>query len=54
MPAKTGKRICRNLIFWDFPVTEKAAEEVFAIPIYPELTPDQKKYVVDTIESFYK
>ena len=37
----------------DFPVTEKAAAEVFAIPIYPELTSDQKNYVVDTIEKFF-
>ncbi len=37
----------------DFPVTEKATEEVFSIPIYPELTSDQRTYVVETIAAFY-
>ena len=37
----------------DFPVSEKAAEEVLAIPIYPELTQAQKSYIVETITSFY-
>jgi dTDP-4-amino-4,6-dideoxygalactose transaminase len=37
----------------DFPVSEKAAEEVLAIPIYPELTEAQKSYIVETITGFY-
>ena len=36
----------------DFPETEKAAEEVLAIPIYPELTDEMQDFVVDTILSF--
>jgi dTDP-4-amino-4,6-dideoxygalactose transaminase len=36
----------------DFPETEKAAEEVLAIPIYPELTDEMKDYVAGTILSF--
>ncbi len=38
----------------DFPLAEKAAEEVLAIPIYPELTDEQIEYVVATIDKFYK
>ncbi|MBC7325951.1 MAG: DegT/DnrJ/EryC1/StrS family aminotransferase, partial [Moorella sp. (in: Bacteria)] len=38
----------------DFPAAEKAAEEVLAIPIYPELTREQQEYVVGAIESFYR
>ncbi len=38
----------------DFPKAEKAAEDVLAIPVYPELTDSQIEYVVDTIEKFYK
>lgn len=37
----------------DFPVSEKAAKEVLALPIYPELTPAAIKHVVATIGSFY-
>ncbi len=37
----------------DFPVAEKAAEEVLAIPIYPELSADQKAYVVEVMASFF-
>ena len=33
----------------DFPVSEKAVNEVLALPIYPELTDEQKQYVVDTV-----
>jgi dTDP-4-amino-4,6-dideoxygalactose transaminase len=36
----------------DFPETEKAAKEVLAIPIYPELTDQMKDYVAETILSF--
>ena len=38
----------------DFPISKKAAEEVLAIPIYPELTPEQKDYIVNVIDNFYK
>ncbi len=38
----------------DFPIAEEAANKTLAIPIYSELTPQQKDYVVKTISSFYK
>jgi dTDP-4-amino-4,6-dideoxygalactose transaminase len=38
----------------DLPNSEKASEEVLALPIYPELTEDQQKAVVDGIKAFYK
>jgi dTDP-4-amino-4,6-dideoxygalactose transaminase len=34
----------------DFPESEKAARETIALPIYPELTMDQKIYVIDQIK----
>ncbi|GJL70590.1 MAG: glutamine--scyllo-inositol aminotransferase [Nitrospirales bacterium] len=37
----------------DFPVSEQLSQEVLSLPIYPELTPDQLQYVVDTIKSFF-
>jgi dTDP-4-amino-4,6-dideoxygalactose transaminase len=38
----------------DLPNSEKASEEVLALPIYPELTEDQQLTVVDRIKAFYK
>jgi len=38
----------------DLPNSEKASEEVLALPIYPELTEDQQMVVVDRIKAFYK
>jgi dTDP-4-amino-4,6-dideoxygalactose transaminase len=38
----------------DFPVSEKASEEVLALPIYPELTDEEQVFVVDRIKAFYK
>ena len=36
----------------DMPEAEKAAKEVIAIPIYPELTDEMKNYVVESVLSF--
>jgi len=37
----------------DFPLSEAAAKEVLALPIYPELREDEQEIVVDAIASFY-
>lgn len=36
-----------------FPHSERAADEVVSLPIYPELTEPQQQYVVDQIAAFY-
>jgi dTDP-4-amino-4,6-dideoxygalactose transaminase len=38
----------------DLPNSEKASEEVLALPIYPELTEDQQTAVIDRIKAFYR
>jgi len=38
----------------DFPVAEKAAEEVLSLPIYPELTCEMQNYVVEKISEFFQ
>lgn len=38
----------------DFPVSERAAEEVLALPMYPELRDDEQQTVVEAIRSFYR
>ena len=35
------------------PESESAALQTLAIPVYPELTPDQQEYVVDCVARFY-
>jgi dTDP-4-amino-4,6-dideoxygalactose transaminase len=37
----------------DFPETERAADETLALPIYPEISRQAQRYVVDTIAEFY-
>jgi dTDP-4-amino-4,6-dideoxygalactose transaminase len=37
----------------DFPESEKASGETLALPIYPELSPEQQEYVVEQIKMFY-
>jgi len=37
----------------DFPLSERAAAETLALPIYPELQPQQLQYVVDSFAAFY-
>jgi dTDP-4-amino-4,6-dideoxygalactose transaminase len=37
----------------DFPVSETAADEVLALPMYPELREDEQKIVVEAIAAFY-
>jgi dTDP-4-amino-4,6-dideoxygalactose transaminase len=38
----------------DFPHAEAAALNVLALPVYPELTEEQQRYVVDQIGCFYE
>jgi dTDP-4-amino-4,6-dideoxygalactose transaminase len=38
----------------EFPVAERACEEVIALPIYPELTSEHQRRVVDALVGFYR
>ena len=38
----------------EYPVSNQASETSLALPIFPELTSEQLKFVVDTIAEFYK
>ncbi|MBI1939482.1 MAG: DegT/DnrJ/EryC1/StrS family aminotransferase [Ignavibacteriales bacterium] len=43
-----------NCVDSEFPVSNDAAENSLALPIYPELTNEQIKYVVDSIAEFMR
>ncbi len=38
----------------DFPESEKAADEVLSLRVYPELRGEQKEYVVESVTEFYQ
>jgi dTDP-4-amino-4,6-dideoxygalactose transaminase len=37
----------------DLPEAERAAQDVLALPMFPELEPEEQKYVVDGIAEFF-
>jgi dTDP-4-amino-4,6-dideoxygalactose transaminase len=38
----------------DFPESERAAEEVLSLPMYPEMAPAQAEYVINKIQSYWR
>jgi dTDP-4-amino-4,6-dideoxygalactose transaminase len=38
----------------DLPVTERTSRECLSLPVYPELTEEMRRYVVETIAEFYR
>ena len=38
----------------DFPIAEKLSREILSIPLYPELTDEQKEYIVKKIKEFFQ
>jgi dTDP-4-amino-4,6-dideoxygalactose transaminase len=36
----------------DFPITERCAEQILSLPMYPELTPELIEYITDAVLNF--
>lgn len=52
-PVPTHWQKGLNLFHFNLPVSEKLAKEVISLPMYPELTNEQVKYVVSQVKEFY-
>jgi dTDP-4-amino-4,6-dideoxygalactose transaminase len=55
-PIPLHLQACFNYLGYkegQFPETERAAKETFALPAYPELTDEQQVYVVESIKEFH-
>ena len=44
---------CKDLKKYNLPVTERLAEEIISLPMYPELTDQQADYVIKCVSNFY-
>ncbi len=38
----------------DFPQSERAAKEVLSLPVFPELTEEQRQYVAESVRAFFR
>lgn len=52
-PVSLHKQKALELSHFNLPVTERISAEVVSLPIYPELTDDEVRIVVDAVRNFY-
>jgi dTDP-4-amino-4,6-dideoxygalactose transaminase len=55
-PLALHQQLCFSSLGYrkgDFPVSEELTQRVLALPVYPELQPEDIEYVVDRIATFY-
>ncbi len=53
-PIANHKQPDLGLSYFNLPYTEKLAEEVISLPMYPELAQEQIEYVIECVRDFYK
>ncbi|MDD5655306.1 MAG: DegT/DnrJ/EryC1/StrS family aminotransferase [Candidatus Omnitrophica bacterium] len=52
-PRPLHKQTALGLSRFKLPVTEKISNEILSLPMYPEITDEETKIVIDTIKSFF-
>lgn len=52
-PVPNHKQKAMSSTNFNLPYTEKLADKVISLPMYPELTNEEVKYVIDKIKEFY-
>jgi len=53
-PIANHKQPGLGLSHFQLPLTEKLAEEVISLPMYPELAQEQIEYTIECVRKFYE
>jgi len=53
-PKPMHRQVGLGLGHFHLPQTERVSREVISLPLYPELTDDKVKYVIESIRDFYR
>jgi len=56
-PLPLHEQLCYKYLGYrpeDLPVAEKASKQVLSIPIFPDLSEEEKQFVAETISEFFK
>jgi dTDP-4-amino-4,6-dideoxygalactose transaminase len=53
-PRPLNKQTALNLGHFKLPVTEKISGEILSLPMYPEMTDEETRIVIDEIRSFFR
>ena len=53
-PNGSGKTTLFNVITGDFPASEQACREVLALPMFPELSYEQQRRVMQTCAGYFR
>ena len=53
-PRPLHKQTALNLSHFKLPMTEKISSEILSLPLYPEMTDEETKIVIDEIRSFFR
>jgi len=53
-PTPIHRQTALRLDHFTLPMTERISKEVISLPMYPELTNEEARYVIDAVKAFFK